>query len=213
MITYVLEMLLATACGVLIGLERTMRMKSAGIRTHALLAVGACLITILSKYAFNTDANVADPARVAAQIIASVGFLGAGVIFREGDVLKGLSTAAGLWATSAVGMSIGAGEILLGIILTLLILFVQFIFHVFPAGFDAYSENEIVIILEKNDEVENKIKEISSQHQVKVKGRTLSKENGVVTIEYHLVHKYKCNIKEEFEKLIDYDCVKSIVLK
>jgi len=211
--SYVLELVIACSCGFFIGLERTMRMKSAGVRTHCLLAAGACLLTILSKNCFVTEAHAADPARIAAQIIASVGFLGAGVIFREGDVLKGLSTAAGLWATAAVGMSIGADEIGLGLVLTVIILIVQYVFHFFPLGFDAYSENEIVITVEQDPVVEGEIRKIIKENNVKIKGRTLSKEGGVIVEEYRLVYKYNTDIKPQVEALIDYPTVRSVLIK
>jgi len=213
MLKYIVELVISCGCGFLVGLERTMRMKSAGVRTHCLLAAGACLLTIISKYCFNTSANAADPSRIASSVIASVGFLGAGVIFREGDVLKGLSTAAGLWATAAVGMSIGADEIGLGLILTAIILIVQFVFHLFPMGFDAYSENEIVITVEKDEDAEREIRKIVRENDVKIKGRTLTKENGVVVEEYRLVYRYNTDIKPQMEALITYPAVRSVVIK
>jgi putative Mg2+ transporter-C (MgtC) family protein len=90
----------------LIGLEREMTGKPAGLRTHAMVGLGASLFTIMSVEGFGTG----DPARVAAQIVTGIGFLGAGAIFRSGPLVQGLTTAAGLWAAAAVGMTAGAGR-------------------------------------------------------------------------------------------------------
>ena len=90
----------------LIGIEREVAQKAAGLRTHMLVGLGAALFSLLSVEAFAG----ADPARVAAQVVAGIGFLGAGAIFRHGFTVRGLTTAAGLWAAAAVGMASGIGE-------------------------------------------------------------------------------------------------------
>ena len=97
----------AVVLGFAIGFERKLRYKEAGIRTHAIVCVGAALIMVVSKYAF--AGMDADASRVAAQIVSGVGFLGAGTIMREGPSVKGLTTAAGLWASACMGLAIGAG--------------------------------------------------------------------------------------------------------
>jgi putative Mg2+ transporter-C (MgtC) family protein len=102
-----LRLLEAAALGALIGLEREIHDHPAGMRTHLLVSVGAAAFTVLSIYGF--PAIGADPARVAAQIVAGVGFLGAGAILKEGATIRGLTTAASLWAVAAVGMAAGAG--------------------------------------------------------------------------------------------------------
>lgn len=91
-----------------LGLEREASGKAAGLRTHSMVGLGSALFTLLSIEAFDT----ADPSRVAAQIVSGIGFLGAGAIFRSGPIVKGLTTAAGLWAAAAVGMAAGSGQLL-----------------------------------------------------------------------------------------------------
>lgn len=130
---YILRVVVAGFCGALIGYERRSRHKEAGIRTHFIVAVGASLMMVISKYGF-TDMgdwqNVSlDPSRVASQIVSGVGFLGAGTIFMNKQKVKGLTTAAGIWATAGVGMAVGAGMYVVGIGVTLLILLVQLIMH------------------------------------------------------------------------------------
>jgi putative Mg2+ transporter-C (MgtC) family protein len=116
-----LQLLLAILLSMVIGLERNRQQQPAGLRTHMLVGVGACLFTILSLHAFPG----ADSARVAAQIVSGIGFLGAGVILRlRGDGasdIKHLTTAASIWATAALGMTVGAGAWFLAINGTLMI--------------------------------------------------------------------------------------------
>ena len=103
------RLLVAAALGALIGLEREIHDHPAGMRTHLLVSVGSAGFTVLSIFAF--PAPGADPARIAAQIVTGVGFLGAGAILKEGATIRGLTTAASLWAVAAVGMAAGAGRL------------------------------------------------------------------------------------------------------
>jgi putative Mg2+ transporter-C (MgtC) family protein len=115
------ELALAFALSSLIGLEREWRQKSAGLRTHTLVGVGAALFLLVSKYGFDdvlgTDV-VLDPSRVAAQIVSGIGFIGGGLIFVRGDAVRGLTTAAIVWITAAIGMACGAGLVLLALVAT-----------------------------------------------------------------------------------------------
>ena len=132
----VVRMLIAIICGLAIGFERKSRSKEAGIRTHAIVCLASCLFMILSKYltvplfsditggTFNSDAT-----RIAAQVVTGIGFLGAGIIMCRRDVMHGLTTAAGVWATSAIGMAIGGGFVVTGVVATAMILLLQLIFH------------------------------------------------------------------------------------
>ncbi len=123
---YSLRILIAVLCGAALGLERTIRAKEAGIRTHSILAGGAALFMILSKYAF-FDLSIGgglqgfDPTVIACYIIDGAGFLCAGIIFSKvnRDTVSGMTTAAGVWATAAVGMACGCGMIALGVLFTL----------------------------------------------------------------------------------------------
>ncbi|MBI5222400.1 MAG: MgtC/SapB family protein [Candidatus Magasanikbacteria bacterium] len=118
------QILLAVLLGGLIGVQRVRSGKSAGPRTCALVASGAALYTLLSANAF----GVAEPGRVAAQIITGIGFLGAGVIIhKQGGVVEGLTTAAALWAVAAVGMAVGVGWIWQSFIAAIVMLLVLMI--------------------------------------------------------------------------------------
>lgn len=123
---------IALVLGFAIGFERKLRFKEAGTRTHTIMCVGACLYMLISQYAF-TDG---DPGRIAAQVVSGIGFLGAGMIFHHKQSVRGLTTAAGIWATAGVGMAVGAGAsvgnqwmwaVALGA--TVIIIFVQCLMH------------------------------------------------------------------------------------
>jgi len=107
----VLRIILSGILGGLIGLERESLNKSAGFRTHILVCVGSALIMLVSQDIYNIYQNKAalDPARIAAQVVSGIGFLGAGTIMREGATVKGLTTAASLWVVAGVGLAVGAG--------------------------------------------------------------------------------------------------------
>lgn len=114
----------------LIGFERQFRQKSAGYRTHVLVGIGTCVFTLVSAYGFagvlENDVRL-DPSRIAAQIVSGIGFLGAGVIFKGRNMVRGLTTAATIWVTAAVGMACGAGMVSLAVMLTILHLLTLFV--------------------------------------------------------------------------------------
>ncbi|QDH20143.1 MgtC/SapB family protein [Saccharibacillus brassicae] len=130
---HLLRVLIAGVCGALIGYERKSRRKEAGTRTHFIVAVGAALIMVISKYGFmdleGRDGVQIDPTKVASEIVSGIGFLGAGMIFMRKYTINGLTTAAGMWATAGVGMAMGAGLYILGIVATLLIYLTQIMMH------------------------------------------------------------------------------------
>jgi len=104
---------IAAAAGAAIGAEREITEQAAGLRTHIMVCIGSCLFTIASIYGFH--GHTVDPSRVAAQIVTGIGFLGAGAILRERGSVHGLTTAASVWVTAAVGLAIGAGLYWIGV--------------------------------------------------------------------------------------------------
>lgn len=108
--------------GAAIGFEREMHRQPAGFRTHSLVALGSALFTIISAYGF--AGSLVDPTRIAAQIVSGIGFIGAGTILQHRGNIRGLTTAASLWAVAAIGMAAGAGLLALALVGTLLILVV-----------------------------------------------------------------------------------------
>ena len=123
----ILRLLLAAALGAIIGYQRERSGKPAGLRTHVLICVGAALFTIASLYGFGFTA---DPARVAAGIVAGIGFLGAGAIIRTGEgFVGGLTTAATIWAVAGVGLAAGAGMYIVSPVATVIVLIVLLLPH------------------------------------------------------------------------------------
>ena len=120
-----IRLLVAALAGSLVGLERERLQWSAGLRTHMLVSVGSCLIIIVSAYGFSDVLGthvVLDPSRIAAQVVSGIGFLGAGTILLRGEVVKGLTTAASLWAVAAIGLAIGSGLYVAGLATTVIVL-------------------------------------------------------------------------------------------
>ena len=150
---FFLRLVLACVCGAAIGYERSRRFKGAGIRTHIIVCCGAALIMIISKYGFADLTSAlgipfngtrgADPARVAAQVVSGISFLGAGVIFKNNGAVRGLTTAAGIWVTAGIGLAIGTGLIWVGVFCTALIWVLQMIMHRFKIGADSYNAYQI----------------------------------------------------------------------
>lgn len=126
-IEFILRLFIAALLGGIIGFEREYRAKEAGARTHFLVALGSALFMIISQYGFDIVLSQApkasfDPSRIASQVVTGIGFIGAGTIIFQKHVVRGLTTAAGLWVTSAIGMTCGAGLYTLAVATTILVL-------------------------------------------------------------------------------------------
>lgn len=158
---FFLRVIISCLCGACIGLERSKRYKEAGIRTHIIVCFAAALMMIVSKYGFvdltdpaGVDFNGvrgADPARIAAQVVSGISFLGAGVIFKHGNSIRGLTTAAGLWATAGIGLALGAGMYSIGILATVLMLLLQILMHKFLVYADALSSGQLQFTVRAED--------------------------------------------------------------
>ena len=115
----VIRLILASILGGLIGLEREVNNRPAGLRTHVLVTAGSALVMLISMYGFNglgEDGTGGEPARLAAQVVSGIGFLGAGTILRQGNSIQGLTTAASLWVSGCIGLAIGNGYYLGGLV-------------------------------------------------------------------------------------------------
>src|SRR5579885_2871284 len=126
--TALLRLGLALLLGACVGFERERGDKAAGLRTHALVALGACLVMIVSAFGFQDVLGVRnislDPSRIAAQVVSGIGFLGAGAILARGEIVKGLTTAASIWTVAAVGLAVGGGLYLAASTSTVIILII-----------------------------------------------------------------------------------------
>ena len=209
---YLIRVVVACLCGGLIGLERTKRLKEAGIRTHIIVALGATLIMVVSKYGFGDVAD-ADASRIASNVITGVSFLGAGVIFVRGGSVKGLTTAAGIWATAAIGLALGAGMYTVGILVTVLMILLQIALHKFlPA--DMQSSKELLLVISRDyHTVMPKIRERLTDMKILISGVEMEKlENGDVRVTMD-IRLHKDNFSEELLDLADeFPEIKSIVL-
>lgn len=185
---FFVRLLLSAALGALVGLERSKRQKEAGVRTHCIIACTSALFMILSKYAFMDLVNIsgirgADPARIAAQVVSGISFLGAGVIFKNGNSIRGLTTAAGMWGTAAVGMAIGAGMYWVGLIEAAILVAIQIILHRFPVGADALTTQEILVEMADTQEMQDKFDELLKKHRGQVTESSLTREEGYLRME------------------------------
>ena len=186
---FLIRLLLSAGLGALVGLERSKRQKEAGVRTHCIIACTSALFMILSKYAFVDTAigadglRGADPARIAAQVVSGISFLGAGVIFKNGNSIRGLTTAAGMWGTAAIGMAVGAGMYWLGLIEAAILVAIQIILHRFPVGADALTTQEILVEMEDTPELQAQFDALLQAHHGQVMESSLTREEGYLRME------------------------------
>lgn len=166
---FFIRIIVACICGAAIGYERSRRLKNAGLRTHIVVCCAAALMMIVSKYAFmdlagHTGGMIdgtrgADPARIAAQVVSGISFLGAGVIFKHGASVKGLTTAAGIWATAGIGLAIGAGMYIIGLFAMIVIVVIQFAMHKYKFGVETWSDNKLDFHVQEDGSFRNEFLE------------------------------------------------------
>lgn len=179
---YLIRILLSCLCGGAIGIERTLRQKDAGFRTHVIVALGASLIMIISKYGFidilKYEGLRADASRIASNVVTGISFLGAGMIFVKGTNIKGLTTAAGIWSTAAVGMAIGCGLYITGVVSTVIIIVIQILFHTFLIGFDKILANDnsfdVVVRLKNTESSLESFKTVLKENNIVVRDTKIS---------------------------------------
>ncbi len=201
---FVIRIVVAAVMGILIGVERASRLKEAGIRTHCIVAMTSAVFMILSKYAFVDLEGVegvrgADAARIAAQVVSGISFLGAGIIFKQGkNTVKGLTTAAGIWATAAVGMAAGAGLYWVAATECVLLLAFQTILHQHQIGTDAFTEQEIRIIMGTDDRSD--FNKFIKDHNCIIEKSTLERRGDIVEMNLSL----RAKIPLAYEEVLDF---------
>ena len=148
---FIFRLLTATVLGAVIGFEREYHAKEAGIRTHLLVALGACLFMILSVYGFDfmleRDHVSFDPSRIASQVVTGIGFIGAGTIILQKQMVRGLTTAAGLWVTAAIGLACGNGMFIIAAVTTVIVLVSLGLINVYLPYF-SQKERHITFLVE-----------------------------------------------------------------
>jgi putative Mg2+ transporter-C (MgtC) family protein len=208
---FFLRIVIACFCGAAIGFERSKRLKEAGIRTHIIVCCAATLTMIVSKYGFADiigpdgaalyGTKGADPGRMAAQIISGVSFLGAGIIFRNGNSIKGLTTAAGIWATAGIGLAIGAGMYVIGIFSTAVIAAIQIIMHKYTVGVDSMVIGRMHCVVSHSAEFRKALNEYIEEHGMQileVKIDLLEDGNAAYNLTLRMRHDVTVNDLSEF---------------
>lgn len=178
-LSVVLRMVLAFVCGGLIGVEREYKRRSAGLRTHILICLGAAATTLTSQYLFLEMGYATDLGRLGAQVIAGIGFVGAGsILLTRRQRVKGLTTAAGLWASAIIGLCFGAGFYEGGLLATVLVLVAELLFSRLEKSF-LYGSLQINLYVEyRKSEVLNQILRILKEDGVKLLGTEVTRAVG-----------------------------------
>lgn len=214
------RLLVACACGFIIGIERSFRQKEAGIRTHIILALGAALMMIVSKYGFfdlaELDMNSlrADGSRIASNIVTGISFLGAGVIFVRGGSIKGLTTAAGIWATAGIGMALGAGMYTIGIACTLGMILIQLLLHKFMPFSENMETNIITIKINEGSQALEEITQQLTDAGIIVTGiRFKKQDNGITKAELTVRTKKKASMKALIDMINTNEAIQEFTLE
>jgi len=205
-----LRIFVAMILGMLIGNERKNRMKSAGMRTHALVALGSALIMVVSKYGF-ADTVSGDGARLAAQVVSGVGFLGAGMIFVRHNLVSGLTTAAGVWTTAGIGLTIGAGMYFVGVFCALLMVLMQNISHKIPCFSNVAAGGLIRMTIQKKSGAVEEIKQLLAGQSIEIQSLQIQKtEKEKIKLEFEVIYPRKMDKPALFCMLAERDDILSV---
>ena len=205
-----LRIFVAMILGMLIGNERKNRMKSAGMRTHALVALGSALIMVVSKYGFS-DTVSGDGARLAAQVVSGVGFLGAGMIFVRHNLVSGLTTAAGVWTTAGIGLTIGAGMYFVGVFCALLMVLMQNISHKIPCFSNVAAGGLIRMTIQKKSGAGEEIKQLLAGQSIEIQSLQIQKTGKEkIKLEFEVIYPRKMDKPALFCMLAERDDILSV---
>ncbi len=216
------RLLLASLLSGLIGIEREVHGRAAGFRTHLLVGIGACLMMIVSEYFFtkygelgNNTAVRMDPARVAAQIVTGIGFLGAGVIIKSGQVVRGLTTAVCLWVVAGIGMAIGSGLYLAAMIVTLVALFHLLFLKQIERIIKKDRFYTLVIYCSKTEEIQDNLKNVLDEGKMRIVNLGIEKDASLkeCRYEYTLSARKVCDHEVFVGALSQIPAVKKICFK
>lgn len=212
--------ILAAICGALIGIERKNRSKEAGLRTHLIVALGSALMMVVSKYGFfdllryaiDTGYDIRlDPSRVASTIVSGVGFLGAGTIFVRRQVINGLTTAAGLWATAGIGMAIGAGLYIIGISVTLFLFLAQIFLHKNLKILRTPASDLLLLRVYDSDNVIKELTSIFEEHKIEVQSIKYDKlGESMLEVECFVKFPKKYTMTDAVADLKQYDFIRTL---
>lgn len=210
-----LRMVFACICGGLIGLEREFKRRPAGFRTHILICLGAAITTLTSQYLVLVLKSSTDMARLGAQVIAGVGFIGAGtIIVTRRQRIKGLTTAAGLWTSAIIGLAFGAGYYEAGLLTTAVILVAELLF----VRLEYYILNnapEVTFFMEyRNKECLDHVLKLYQEQNVKLNGMEVTRAAGTETLNacaiFSLRLNKQCKVKQLIESILQVEGVVSV---
>jgi len=198
---------LAFVVGAAVGIERELRSKPAGFRTMIMICVGSCLFTILSK-----EVSDVSPDRIASNIVTGIGFIGAGVIFKEGLNINGLTTAALIWVTAALGMAAGYGNFLMVGIVSAVVLFTLFILETLQRAVDKVHKVTIYKIKYLHEEYsQEKLESYFDEQGLKYHQMNIGKDKEVVAVTYRFISNHK-KYKALNEYLMENEYIKSFTV-
>ena len=194
---YAFRIILAGICGFSIGYERSVHQKAAGVRTHVVVCCASALFMIVSKYGFMDISTIvgvsdADPSRIAAQVVTGISFLGAGVIFMDGNAIKGLTTAAGIWSTAAIGLAVGAGMYFISIFVTIVLTLYMVIMHIFRIGRDALIDYRVIVTARPESDVFQIFRE-----EIIKRGGEVMKMRMIKTEEGNMIYRIRFKIRHD----------------
>ncbi|MFD2116439.1 MgtC/SapB family protein [Paenibacillus yanchengensis] len=180
-----IRILISALCGGFIGLERELNNHAAGFRTHILVCIGSTCIMLLSVYGFAQFANESnvriDPARLAAQVITGIGFLGAGAIMRTGSMISGLTTAASIWVVAAIGLCIGAGFMYVAGLATVLVVIILFVLNkIESVMMRRWRKREIVVHLIDRPGVLASVTSLFARYDIQISNLAMKSESRVL---------------------------------
>lgn len=184
----IIRLVIAFALGGLIGYQREKAERPAGFRTHVLVALGAAVFTLISIAPFSGSPGTADPSRIASQVVVGIGFIGAGAIIQQGDIIMGLTTAASLWVTAAIGVAAGGGYYILAAVGTVLVYITLEVFKIIEKRVAPVVEHGVLYVLIKDGRREqlNRVEKLLEETEVRSKKFELSKEKGLSEYRFYV---------------------------
>lgn len=182
-----LRILIAAFCGWAIGLERGVRRKEAGQRTHCIICIGACAFMILSAYGFNDFTGHMDVTQIACQIVCGIGFFGVGIIYKSDTFgISGLSTATGLWATAAIGMACGVGMYALAFCVTVLLILFHIMLNVTHMESFGYTVQTVTVEVDRIADLQPLLRKKKKQYRARLLSceYTKNEDAGTITVRF-----------------------------
>jgi len=209
-IDIILKILLAAMLGGIIGLERELSHKEAGLRTNILIAIGSTLITILS-FKIAALSKIADPARLTAQIVSGIGFLGAGAIIQARFAVHGLTTAATIWTVAAIGIAVGSGFYLVAFLVTIFVVLVLTVFKFLLAYLEKQKQNYVYLIgTEEKTSLLVDIRQVLTELNIRYSSARLNRKDG--GYEFEIIFNTSENKNRDFiEKIMLIKGVKAVL--